>query len=487
MIHSSVPLTRPDLGAPPPAEGSPEEEGPADALPTVLAPPETWPEGFDPDAGASWGAEEHGLPPMWSKFPNEPAVADGDRYANPHGYTVEPLELAQTTEEEREEYWQQVAQQDEMARFFQSKRLRRKYAQHRHIRGDEGVRPAIVPHRKFPDWPTFDFEAGVEKSSREGMEIARRQADEELRALRAWERGETDVEPGAGGADPAERLLQEFDPDEYVEPQLPDGSPLQEMETYRPNAFTENKIIAWKRERLEKSRRAWKQRQIALKEEEGSFLDPHAVDWRLQYSAFRGRLRTEYTYEELFNAATKYGEKPTFDDLNAIQGMPHFQGQIQDPALPTDIYDPEFPFYRSRDSIVDGFSVMQIHPMTDYDDLGDTSISFEDPYEAPFSGVDPMIYSVEAEGMLLVEDPEVTYPLVSDQTIVPVLVDEADEDGEDDEDKDIVTAGSDFIVDEENPEEDELVDVEPDDIDGFDDFGGDADGDAGGGPADEFD
>ena len=53
---------------------------------------------------------------------------------------------------------------------------------------------------------------------------ARRQADEELRALRAWERGETDVEPGAGGADPAERLLQEFDPDEYVEPQLPDGS-----------------------------------------------------------------------------------------------------------------------------------------------------------------------------------------------------------------------------------------------------------------------
>ena len=139
-------------------------------------------------------------------------------------------------------------------------------------------------------------------------------------------------------------------------------------------------------------------------------MDPTEEDWRLQFSFFRGSLRTKYSYEELYNAATKYGEKPTFDDLMAIQGMPHTQAQIQDPAEPADVYDPDTPLSRSRDSIVDSFSACQFSPETIMTQ-GNSEIVFEDEHERHFSGVDPCVYSLEARGMLVVDDPELSMPL----------------------------------------------------------------------------
>ena len=368
--------------------------------------PAEWPEGFDGEDGATWDVGAGGLPAMWSRDPGSAPVGD-EHYENPLGYTTEPEELQGLSERKREFFWADKDLEDEQQRFFMSSRLRRRYTEHRHMQGNEGLKPKIVPHEKFPDWPEFDYERAVEKSSPEGQasvqQMLTRMEDEAM----AWERGETDVAPFTG---PEVADLNEFDPDAFVDPAPPNGTVVEPGETYRPVAKVEQKIVEWKQQKRERKRREWKARQISLRDQEASFLDPTEVDWRLQFSFFRGTTRTKYSYEELYNAATKYGEKPTFDDLMAIQGMPHTQAQIQDPAEPADLFDPDTPLCRSRDSIVDAFSACQLSPETIMTQ-GNSEIVFEDAHEGNFSGVDPCVYSLEAKGMLVVDDPELIMPL----------------------------------------------------------------------------
>ena len=110
---------------------------------------------------------------------------------------------------------------------------------------------------------------------------------------------------------------------------------------------------------------------------------------------------------------------------------------------------------------------------------GNSEIVFEDAHEGHFSGVDPCVYSLEAKGMLIVEDPECTMPL---RPLDGVEVSEEGEDAVGEIEAAALEGGRGEVeaYDEENPDDENAepevgeLQEDPSLLEGIESFGGGA-------------